>query len=91
MLYEDGILVRGGTRGDGKDGEDITENVRTIYSVPLKLKVKKPPILLEVRGEIYLPKKGFEKINDQAKLNDGNVFVNPRNDEVFRAKIFSLS
>jgi len=79
LLYEDGILVRGGTRGDGKDGEDITENVRTIYSVPLKLKVKKPPILLEVRGEIYLPKKGFEKINDQAKLNDGKVFVNPRN------------
>ena len=79
LLYEDGVLVRGGTRGDGKDGEDITENVRTIYSVPLKLKVKKPPILLEVRGEIYLPKKGFEKINYQAKLNDGKLFVNPRN------------
>ncbi len=79
LLYEDGILARGGTRGDGKSGEDITENVRTIYSVPLKLKVKKPPILLEVRGEIYLPKMGFEKINKQAKLNDGKVFINPRN------------
>ena len=79
LLYEDGILARGGTRGDGKNGEDITENVRTIYSVPLKLKVKKPPILLEVRGEIYLPKMGFEKINKQAKLNDGKVFINPRN------------
>ena len=79
ILYEEGILVRAGTRGDGQFGEDITNNVKTIFSVPLKLKEKKPPSLLEVRGEIYLPKIGFEKINNHAKLNEGKIFVNPRN------------
>ena len=79
ILYEEGILVRARTRGDGQFGEDITNNVKTIFSVPLKLKEKKPPSLLEVRGEIYLPKIGFEKINNHAKLNEGKIFVNPRN------------
>lgn len=79
LSYENGILVRGGTRGDGKIGEDITDNVRTIFSVPLRLSTKSPPRFLEVRGEIYLPKIGFKKINREAIKNDGKVFVNPRN------------
>ena len=79
LSYENGILVRGGTRGDGKTGEDITDNVRTIFSVPLRLNTKSPPRFLEVRGEIYLPKIGFKKINREAIKNDGKVFVNPRN------------
>jgi DNA ligase (NAD+) len=79
LLYKNGILVRGGTRGDGLVGEDITDNVRTIHSVPLRLKTDTPPNLLEVRGEVYLPKIGFEKINHEARLNDEKIFVNPRN------------
>ena len=79
LSYENGILVRGGTRGDGKTGEDITDNVRTIFSVPLRLNTKSPPRFLEVRGEIYLPKIGFKKINREAIKNNGKVFVNPRN------------
>ena len=79
LLYKNGVLVRGGTRGDGLVGEDITDNVKTIHSVPLRLKADTPPNLLEVRGEIYLPKIGFEKINHEAKLNDEKIFVNPRN------------
>jgi len=79
LLYQDGILVQGATRGDGFTGEDITKNVRTINSIPLKLLTATPPTLLEVRGEIYLPKAGFEKINREAKAADEKLFVNPRN------------
>ena len=79
LLYENGILTRGATRGDGATGEDITENVRTINSIPLKLQTDHPPVLLEVRGEIYLPKAGFEKINREAAASDERQFVNPRN------------
>ena len=79
LLYKNGILVRGGTRGDGLVGEDITDNVRTIHSIPLRLKIDTPPKLLEVRGEIYLPKIGFEKLNREARLNGEKIFVNPRN------------
>lgn len=79
LLYQNGVLVQGATRGDGFTGEDITKNVRTINSIPLKLLTKNPPTLLEVRGEIYLPKAGFEKINREAKAADEKLFVNPRN------------
>ncbi len=79
LLYLDGLLVRGATRGDGATGEDITENVRTIHSIPLKLQTSLPPSVLEVRGEIYLPLAGFEKLNDEARKVGEKLFVNPRN------------
>lgn len=82
LLYRHGVLERGATRGDGRNGEDITENVRTIDSIPLRLRGgggEHFPELLEVRGEVYLPKAGFEKLNEQARNDGGKVFVNPRN------------
>lgn len=79
LLYENGILVRAGTRGDGTTGEDITQNVRTIHSIPLKLLGNNVPQLLEVRGEVFMPKAGFAKLNQQAHDNNEKVFVNPRN------------
>ena len=79
LLYENGILIRGATRGDGTTGEDITHNVRTIESIPLKLLGENWPERLEVRGEIYIPKAGFEKLNQRAKARDEKPFVNPRN------------
>lgn len=79
LLYQDGLLVRGATRGDGKTGEDITQNVRTIPSIPLKLLGSGYPPTLEVRGEIYMPRDGFEKLNAKARDNNGKVFMNPRN------------
>lgn len=79
LLYENGILVRAGTRGDGTTGEDITQNVRTIHSIPLKLLGKNVPTLLEVRGEVFMPKAGFAKLNQQARDNNEKIFVNPRN------------
>ena len=79
ILYRDGVLVYGATRGDGNVGEDITANVRTIKSVPLKLQGDNIPHLLEVRGEIYLPKVGFDALNEAARAVGGKSFVNPRN------------
>ena len=79
LLYRDGILVRGATRGDGTNGEDITQNVRTINSVPLRLWGSGFPAVLEVRGEIYLPKSGFNALNDKARAAGEKLFVNPRN------------
>lgn len=79
LLYIDGRLSRAATRGDGTTGEDITANVRTIKSVPLKLNGDNTPARLEVRGEIYLSKKGFDQLNDQARARDEKAFVNPRN------------
>lgn len=79
LMYVDGVLERGATRGDGVTGEDITHNVRTINNIPLKLDMKKPPRRLEVRGEIFLSKKGFERLNSRASETGGKVFVNPRN------------
>ncbi|HEB28190.1 MAG TPA: NAD-dependent DNA ligase LigA [Porticoccus sp.] len=79
LLYRDGVLVRGATRGDGTTGEDITANVRTIKSIPLKLQTKNPPSFIEVRGEIYIPKLGFEKMNSEARAVGEKLFVNPRN------------
>ena len=79
LLYRDGVLVRGATRGDGTTGENITENVRTIKSIPLRLQMQNPPSSLEVRGEIYMPKAGFEKLNTEARAAGQKLFVNPRN------------
>jgi DNA ligase (NAD+) len=79
ILYEDGQLVRAATRGDGTTGEDITHNVRTIESVPLRLIGKGYPQVLEVRGEIFMPKAGFEAYNEKARAAGEKVFVNPRN------------
>jgi len=79
LLYEDGTLVRGATRGDGSTGEDITHNVRTIPSVPLALLGTGFPARLEVRGEVFMPRAGFEAFNAKARKNDEKTFVNPRN------------
>ena len=79
LLYVDGVLMRAATRGDGLTGEDITHNVRTIHSIPLRLDAQGMMGRLEVRGEIYLRKAGFEKLNNRAEREGGKVFVNPRN------------
>lgn len=79
ILYENGVLVQAATRGDGTTGEDITSNVRTIRAIPLKLRGDNIPARLEVRGEVFLPQAGFEKINDEARRSGGKVFANPRN------------
>lgn len=79
LMYEDGVLVRGATRGDGSTGEDITQNVRTVASIPLKLLGEGFPRRLEVRGEIYMPKSSFEQLNQQAQSRGEKGFVNPRN------------
>jgi len=79
ILYEHGQLTRAATRGDGTTGEDITHNVRTIESVPLRLMGKGYPESLEVRGEIFMPKAGFEAYNQKARAAGEKVFVNPRN------------
>jgi len=79
LLYRNGVLERGATRGDGRTGEDITHNVRTIHSVPLKLRGEGFPPLMEVRGEIYMPRSGFESLNQRARERGEKTFVNPRN------------
>lgn len=79
LLYEDGVLVRAATRGDGTTGENITANVRTIRAIPLKLRGENIPRRLEVRGEVFLPQAGFEKINEDARRTGSKIFANPRN------------
>lgn len=79
LLYESGQLVRGATRGDGSTGENITANVRTVRNIPLRLHGAGWPTVLEVRGEIYMPKAGFEALNAKALENGGKTFANPRN------------
>ncbi len=79
LTYEDGVLVRGATRGDGITGEDITQNVRTIRSIPLRLQVDNPPALVEVRGEAFLPLDIFEQINRDRQAAGEAAFANPRN------------
>ena len=79
LLFVDGVLVRGATRGDGTTGEDITHNVRTIESVPLRLLGNGYPSTLEVRGEVFMPRAGFEAYNDRARAAGEKTFVNPRN------------
>ncbi|MFI3197744.1 MAG: NAD-dependent DNA ligase LigA [Methylococcaceae bacterium] len=77
--YKKGLLSYAATRGDGQVGEDVTHTIRTVKSVPLKLATPNPPEKLDVRGEVFMPKAAFEKINRQAVQNDSKVFVNPRN------------
>ncbi|HEY7885056.1 MAG TPA: NAD-dependent DNA ligase LigA, partial [Cellvibrionaceae bacterium] len=79
LVYEAGQLVRAATRGDGNTGEDITQNIRTLKSVPLKLHGTGFPQRLEVRGEVYMPKAGFEALNKKAADSGEKIFVNPRN------------
>jgi DNA ligase (NAD+) len=79
LLYKYGILARAATRGDGYTGEDITQNVRTIPSVPLRLMGKAYPPHIEVRGEVYMPKKGFLELNRRQAEQGDKVFANPRN------------
>ncbi|MBN45238.1 MULTISPECIES: NAD-dependent DNA ligase LigA [unclassified Methylophaga] len=79
IRYENGLLVQAATRGDGAVGEDVTENVRTIRNIPLKLHGNNVPQVVEIRGEIYMPKAGFEKLNQQRLANNEKLFVNPRN------------
>jgi len=79
LLYKEGLLTRAATRGDGRTGEDVTLNIRTIDAIPLKLRGKDYPKLLEVRGEVVMPKAGFEKLNQQQIEKGEKPFVNPRN------------
>lgn len=79
LLYRDGVMVRGATRGDGSNGEDITANLRTIGAIPLRLSGSSYPALLEVRGEVFMPVAGFEKLNAKAREVGEKIFVNPRN------------
>jgi DNA ligase (NAD+) len=79
LLYADGVLVRGATRGDGMTGEDITHNVRTIQAIPLKLIGGDYPSRLEVRGEVFMPRAGFEAYNETARAAGEKTLVNPRN------------
>ncbi|WP_299310712.1 NAD-dependent DNA ligase LigA [uncultured Halomonas sp.] len=79
LVYEGGVLVSGATRGDGRTGEGITSNLRTLRSVPLKLRGDRPPALLEVRGEVVIEHADFEALNARARAEEGKVFANPRN------------
>ena len=79
IIFENGKLTRAATRGDGLTGEDVTHNVRTISSIPLKLRGRGYPRYLEVRGEIFMPRAGFNALNDKARKAGEKTFVNPRN------------
>jgi len=79
LAYEEGLFVRGATRGDGTTGEDVTANLRTVRGLPLRLALKKPPRLLEVRGEVLMFRRDFEEINRRAAAAGEKAFVNPRN------------
>lgn len=79
LTYHKGRLIRAATRGDGNSGEDITLNIRTILSIPLQLRGSDYPTRLEVRGEVYIPKKAFQQLNNRLKETGEKTFVNPRN------------
>ena len=79
LTYENGLLVRGATRGDGISGEDVTQNIKTIRSIPLRLNLDNPPPLVEVRGEAFLPLDVFEQINQERVQAGDALFANPRN------------
>jgi DNA ligase (NAD+) len=79
LTYEHGLLVRGVTRGDGITGEDITQNVKTIRSIPLRLAIANPPAIVEVRGEAFLPNDVFDAINQERTTKGEQLFANPRN------------
>ncbi|MDN3211804.1 NAD-dependent DNA ligase LigA [Haemophilus sp. SZY H57] len=79
ILYVNGVLTQAATRGDGATGEDITANIRTIRNIPLQLLMDNPPARLEVRGEVFMPHEGFERLNQQALEKGEKTFTNPRN------------
>ncbi len=79
LRYENGILTKAATRGDGKTGEDITNNIRTISTIPLSLLLENPPIWIEIRGEAFMPNNIFKKLNIERKNTDQPLFANPRN------------
>ncbi|MEM1368563.1 MAG: NAD-dependent DNA ligase LigA [Cyanobacteria bacterium P01_H01_bin.15] len=79
LTYEQGVLIRAATRGDGVTGEDITQNVRTLHSVPLRLQTDEPPDILEVRGEAFMPLAEFNRLNLEREAEGENLFANPRN------------
>ena len=78
LVYEEGVLVSGATRGDGREGEDVTANLRTVGSVPLRLQGAAPPVL-EVRGEVVMPRSGFAELNARLETQGEKTYVNPRN------------
>jgi len=77
--YEHGVYVQGATRGDGETGEDITQNLKTVKALPMKLRADRPPPVLEVRGEVFMPLAGFERFNKEAIARGEKTLVNPRN------------
>ena len=79
LVYENGAFVRGATRGDGQQGEDVTANLRTIRAIPLALRDDDPPAVLEVRGEVYMPLSGFRALNERAASTGERIAPNPRN------------
>jgi len=82
LVYQDGVMVQGSTRGDGRYGENITENLRTIPTIPLRLQIgagQSLPSLLEVRGEVYISNQGFLSLNQQREIAGESLFANPRN------------
>ncbi len=79
LAYEDGVFVQGATRGDGTTGEDVTANLRTVRTIPLRLAARKPPKLLEVRGEVLMMRKDFEAMNKRLAEAGEKTYVNPRN------------
>ena len=79
LVYKDGVLIQAATRGDGKTGENITANAKTIRAIPLSLTGDNIPSYLDVRGEVIMPRDGFLKWNENARLNGGKIFANPRN------------
>ena len=79
LRYEDGVLVSAATRGDGETGEEVTANVRTVGQIPLRLRTEEPPVVLEVRGEIYMKRDDFQRFNARAEAAGKKMLVNPRN------------
>jgi DNA ligase (NAD+) len=79
LVYENGVLVRGATRGDGSSGEDVTENLRTIRSIPLRLHGERLPLVLEIRGEVLMLRRDFEALNQRQREMGEKEFANPRN------------
>ncbi len=79
LRYEQGVLVQATTRGDGETGEDVTQNIRTIGQIPLRLNSSAPPSVIEIRGEVYMRRADFEALNERQRENSEKTFVNPRN------------
>ncbi|HYR01110.1 MAG TPA: NAD-dependent DNA ligase LigA, partial [Casimicrobiaceae bacterium] len=79
LRYEDGILLQAATRGDGEVGEDVTGNIRTIRAVPQRLRGRRAPRVLEVRGEVYMTRRDFEALNERQRAAGQKTFINPRN------------